>query len=201
MPNGPLISGSRILNARTGSPGTLGFIGVGPQGDHFLVSCYHVLGRLGEPPGDGEAIWHTAALASQMIALTEVDRMNPWFDIAAAPLFPGIPVAGEILSLGPIKGIAAATEGMRVVKFGAETGLTEGVISYVGDRHIEIDAVPGADVERRLSERGDSGALWVTPDGEAVAMHFRGRDGNQAFARPMPFVLWTLGLTLLTGDR
>lgn len=201
MPNGALISGSRILNARARSPGTLGCIGVGPNGDHYLVSCFHVLGRFGEPPDEGEAIWHTAALESRMIALTEVARMNPRFDIAAAPLFPGIPVAGEILSLGPIRGIAAAAEGMRVVKFGAETGLTEGVISYIGDTHIEIDAVPHAGLEPRLSERGDSGALWVTPDGEAVAMHFRGRDGNQAFARPLPLVLATLGLTLLTGDR
>lgn len=202
MPHTPLVSGSRIVNGRTGSPGTLGCIGVGAGDERFLVSCYHVLGRIRsapEPLGDGEPIWRTAELESHMIATTNLQMMNARLDVAAAPLLPGVPVTADILTLGPIRGVAAAVEGMRVRKFGAETGLTQGVISYAGETLIEIEEDPDAAEEYLLSDRGDSGALWVSPDGDVVAMHFQGRDGNRAFARPMELVLGTLGLSLWTG--
>lgn len=202
MPQAPLISGSKIVNGRTGSPGTLGFVGVGPNDERVLVSCYHVLGRTRgapDPPSDGEPIWQPGSdVTSEMIALTKLELMNARFDIAAAPLLPGVPVAPEIRTLGPIRGVADAVEGMRVLKFGAETGLTAGVISYAGETLIEIEPDPDAEEDYVLSEHGDSGALWVSPDGDVIAMHFQGRDGNRAFARPLPFVLATLGLSLLT---
>ncbi|MEX1185892.1 MAG: hypothetical protein WEA80_04825 [Gemmatimonadaceae bacterium] len=203
MPQAPLVSGSKIVNGRTGSPGTLGFVGVGPGNEHVLVSCYHVLGRTRgatEPPSDGEPIWQPGSeLTSEMIALTRLAMMNARFDVAAAPLLPGVPVAPEIRTLGPIRGVADAVEGMRVLKFGAETGLTAGVISYAGETLIEIAPDPDAAEEYVLTEHGDSGALWVSPGGEVIAMHFQGRDGNRAYARPLPFVLATLGLSLLTN--
>lgn len=202
-PHSPLISGARIMNARTGSPGTLGFIGVGPDSGQFLVSCYHVLGRLrgsSDPVSDQEAIWQSGGLASEMVALTNLERMNARFDIAAARLLPGIAVSADILTLGPIRGVAAATEGMRVLKYGAETGLTEGFVTSVSSTLIEIESDPDADEEFLLVDHGDSGALWITPEGEAVAMHFQGSDRTRAFARPVPFVLSTLGLTLLTSS-
>jgi hypothetical protein len=203
MPQAPLVSGSKIVNGRTGSPGTLGFVGVGPGNEHVLVSCYHVLGRARgapEPPSDGEPIWQPGTeIASEMIALTRLEMMNARFDVAAAPLLPGVSVLPEIRTLGPIRAAADAVEGMRVLKFGAETGLTAGVISYAGETLIEIGEDPEAEEEYVLSEHGDSGALWVSPDGDAIAMHFQGRDGNRAYARPLPFVLATLGLRLLTS--
>lgn len=203
MPQIPLVSGSKIVNGRTGSPGTAGFVGVGPNNEHVLVSCYHVLGRTRgapDPPSDGEPIWQPGSdLTSEMIAVTKLALMNARFDVAAAPLLPGVAVAPEIRAIGPIRGVAGAVEGMRVVKFGAETGLTSGVISYAGETLIEIEEDPDAEEEYLLSDSGDSGALWVSPDGDAIAMHFQGRDGNRAFARPVPFVLETLGLSLLTS--
>lgn len=202
MPPSSVISGAKIVNGRTGSPGTLGFIGIGPGDARFLVSCYHVLGRArgsSEPPGEGEPIWRPGSeLTSEMIALTNLAMMNARFDVAAAPLLPGIQASADIMSLGPIRGVAAAEEGMRVRKYGAETGLTEGLVSYAGETLIEIEGDPDVEEEYLLSDLGDSGALWVSPDGDVIAMHFQGRDGNRAFARPMPFVLSTLGLTLLT---
>lgn len=203
MPQAPLVSGSKIINGRTGSPGTLGFTGIGAGGDRFIVSCYHVLGRArgsSELPGEGEPIWLPGTEAtSEMIALTRLESMNARFDLAAAPLLPGVQVSPEIRTLGPIRGVADAVEGTRVLKFGAETGLTAGVISYAGETLIEIEEDPDAEEEYLLSDYGDSGALWVSPGGDVVAMHFQGRDGNRAFARPMPFVLATLGLRLLTN--
>lgn len=203
MPQSPLVSGSKIVNGRTGIPGTLGFIGVAPGNERVVVSCYHVLGRTRgapEPPGDDEPIWQPGSdLTSEMIALTRLELMNARFDVAAAPLLPGVPAAPEIRTLGPIRGVTDAVEGMRVLKFGAETGLTAGVISYAGETLIEIEADPDAEEEYLLCDHGDSGALWVSPGGDVVAMHFQGRDGNRAFARPLPFVLATLGLRLLTN--
>lgn len=204
MPHAPLLSGSKIVNGRTGIPGTLAFVGVAPNNEQVLVSCYHVLGRTrgaSDAPGEGEPIWQPGReLTSEMIALTRLEMMNAQFDVAAAPLLPGIPVSPEIRTLGPIRGVADAIEGMRVLKFGAETGLTAGVISYAGETLIEIEPDPDAEEEYLLCDHGDSGALWVSPSGDAIAMHFQGRDGNRAFARPLPFVLATLGLTVLTTN-
>lgn len=203
-PQTALISGARILNGRTGSPGTLGFIGVGADGGLFLVSCYHVLGRLrgsSDPIGDREPIWQPGSEStSRMIGLTNRQMMHARFDIAAAELLPGVHASADIETLGPIRGMASPREGMRVLKYGAETGLTEGFITSVSGTLVEIEAGSDAGDEYRLADHGDSGALWVAPNGAAIAMHFQGSDGSRAFARPIEFVLSTLGLSLFRED-
>lgn len=182
----------------------MGFIGAGANGDYFLVSCYHVLGRAKgsmELPQDAEQIWQSSPeFGGQVVALTKTSMMNADFDIAAASILPDVPVCANILRLGRITGVAPGAVGTRVFKFGAETGFTEGEITEVDARLVEIEALPESSEDSVLCSRGDSGALWVNAAMEAIGVHFQGRDKNTAYARPMDFVLSALGLTLLTND-
>jgi hypothetical protein len=63
---------------------------------------------------------------------------------------------------------------------------------------IKIESSPDEPDTFVLSDRGDSGAIWLDLEtGRAIGMHFSGRDNNTAFARPLAGVLGALGLRLL----
>jgi hypothetical protein len=198
----PLVSGIRISNGITGSPGTLGCIGVDADEKSWIVSCYHVLGRQRQAidvPGNDEPILQsTIALGGGVVARTRIDRMNAALDYGAALIVPDVGVTASVLDLDRIQRIADAVVGMRVVKSGAETGVTMGVVTEVTTELITIESAPDAPDDHILSDRGDSGAIWLDVEtGHAIGMHFSGRDSNTAFARPLAGVLRALRLRLL----
>jgi hypothetical protein len=201
-PHRPLVSGIRITNAVTGSPGTLGCIGLDGADNPWIVSCYHVLGRnrqSADVPNNDEAILQsTIDLGGGIVARTRTGRMNPALDYGAAIIVPAIGVSTSVLELDKLDKIALAVVGMRVVKSGAETGVTIGIVTDLTDTLITIESPPVIPDDYVLSDRGDSGAIWLDADtGRAVGLHFSGRDGNVAFARPLGSVLGDLGLRLL----
>lgn len=66
-----------------------------------------------------------------------------------------------ILGIGtPTAPIPPAT-GMRVIKSGRSTEITEGIISSVTGGKVEITLRPGYPDAYALSEPGDSGAVWL----------------------------------------
>jgi hypothetical protein len=201
-PHRPLVSGIRIVNQVTGSPGTLGCIGLDDADNPWIVSCYHVLGRNRQsvdPPNNDEAILQsTVDLGGGIVARTRTGKMNPALDYGAAIIVPAIGVSTSVLELDKLDRIALAVVGMRVVKSGAETGVTIGIVTDVSDTLITIGSPPVVPDDYVLSDRGDSGAIWLDAEsGRAVGLHFSGRDGNVAFARPLGGVLADLGLRLL----
>ena len=116
-----------------------------------------------------------------------------------------------------IRGVDAPRNGMKVVKFGAISSLTHGMVDGIGGAY-EVDYsgygdqkrwIDGARIvvdpdtqESEISLAGDSGAVWVNPiSGKAVALHFAGEDGlgptaEYALAQPLPrvFALLNVGL-------
>lgn len=115
--------------------------------------------------------------------------------------------AGEILGLPrPIFGTANPYLGMRLLKSGRSTGSNGGFIDGLyfssaidyGNGVVQIfeDQIHIAPInpETRISEPGDSGAVWVSEDtGEAVGLHFAGdllrsAFGEYALANPMSLV-------------
>jgi hypothetical protein len=203
QPYRPLVSGIRISNAITESPGTLGCIGIDDDDRPWIVSCAHVLGRNRQSTdiaGNLEAILQsTLDLGGGIVALTRTDKMNSLLDYGAALIVPDIGVSTSVLELvEPLQRTADAVVGMRVVKSGAETGVTIGIVTEVTDVLITIASPPIVPDDYVLSDRGDSGAIWLdAATGRAVGLHFSGRDGNTAFARPLGSVLGALGLRLL----
>jgi hypothetical protein len=104
---------------------------------------------------------------------------------------------GLILGIGQLAAPIAPTVGMRVIKSGAETGVTEGIIARVEGIEVTI-ASSNFPVDYRLSGPSDSGAVWIDAQTHSpVAMHYAGdpqNSGRQAFGRSLIAILVTLRL-------
>jgi len=198
----PLRSGVAIVNPSVAQWGTLGLIAADADGSRWLVSCYHVLCRPdGSPAPDGESVHQPERdKAPSPVAHVDAQRADPALDCAAAKLVDGVDAVPDILELGlPAAAIDPAV-GMRVLKSGVKTGVTEGVIDAVTGDTIEIAVPPGFPPTYELSMGGDSGALWVERESRrAVALHNIGNESGLETARATRIgaVLDALRLSLL----
>ena len=178
----PLLGGVEIYVPRVNEVGTLGFLARdGADGDQrWLVSCYHVLvGGPGSAPVLAEGVLQPAA-APLPAAFVDALRCDPVLDCAAAKIAGGVGVTCEILGVGPIGVPADALVGMRVIKSGAATGITEGVILEIQGDDVIIGIPEGFDPNYDLSRAGDSGALWLSrEDFSPVALHISEMGGPQ----------------------
>lgn len=131
------------------------------------------------------------------MARTVVARSDARLDCAAALLEAGVAAVSGILELGPLAVPVLPQAGMRVIKSGSETGVTEGLISDVTGDRVVIDQLPGHPADYDLSQMGDSGAAWIERStGAPVALHTAGNSlgREQAFGVSMPAVLARLAL-------
>lgn len=186
-----------------GAYGTLGFVGTSNGADRWLVSCYHVLCRKNEnfPVGVSEPIFHPVSqFQPAPIATVSADRASRELDCAAALVFNPSLLIGQILGIGQLMPPVAPMLGMRVLKSGAETGVTEGFIVKIAGDDVEI-APFGFGTDYELSEGGDSGALWIDASTHApVALHYRGSDRGtpeRAYGKAIQSVLNRLGLSVV----
>jgi len=192
-----------------GAYGTLGLLATADGADRWIISCYHVLcrKRADFPAATIEPVFHPfSVLRLAPVATVAGERANRELDCAAAQLLDPAAAVNEILGIGKI--IAAPAEptlGMRVLKSGAETGVTEGRIVKISANEFEIAPLGYTrnEGEYELSEGGDSGAVWVDSSTHApVGLHCRGSDrgtAERAFAKPFGDVLQALGLRLIPG--
>jgi hypothetical protein len=168
--------------------------------DRFALSCYHVLGRTDRGVFvDGEAILQSLPTkGGSAIGQVFAADADPQRDVAAARLDGTAPTLGRVLGLGPLAAPEIPAAGMRVIKSGYATGVTEGVVSsVVGDR-VEIRRRPGYPSMYELSDFGDSGALWINDlTRRPVAMHMAESPGATAIATSLIPLLSALSLTLV----
>lgn len=195
----PLVAGVSIVNGRVAEPGTLGFVAADEAGQRWIVSCYHVLCDAGLGPfQQSDAIYQPAAVAgSNLIAMTNARRADANLDCAAALVQPGIVCTSVQLGIGKTGAVAAPAQGMRVVKAGAESGITEGRIAAVFGTSVTIEIDPAFPVEYQVSAPGDSGALWVEQQSRSpVALHTGRTSARRAQASAFADVLRALGLAV-----
>jgi hypothetical protein len=193
----PLICGISLFNGRLGEPGTLGYFGRDPAGNTWLISAYHVLcNPTATPYAADEAIYQPAAvLGSYQVATTRSSRASSLLDCAAAQLDPLIACINAQFGLGPVSQPKAPALGMRVVKSGYATGVTEGLITQISGDSIRIEADPHFDNAYVLSAAGDSGSLWLEQDTRApIALHLGHASPRRADALNIQTALATLGL-------
>jgi hypothetical protein len=172
----PLRAGVEIFNPRLNEVGTLGCIGhdVGGGAERWLISCYHVLvGGANVVAINGEPIFQPSA-DPEIVASIDSTKCDPILDCAAAKLSAGIGSNAEVLGIGtpgiPMRPRIAD----RVIKSGATTGVTEGIIEQIIGDDILIAIMGSFDPDYDLSRPGDSGSLWLRSDGLApVALHMR----------------------------
>jgi hypothetical protein len=199
----PLRPGIAIINRDVDQYGTVGFFGQSNDGGVWLVSCYHVLGRVDFGAYvAGEGIFQPDyATAAEPVAELVVGRSDVGLDCAAARVLPGVVAVNELLGVGPISPAPVApVVGMRVFKYGVATELTEGVVADVQGSDITIAPVPGFPREYQLSDIGDSGALWLEQGTlRPVALHKQGAAGGteKAVGSSVGDVLALLGLKML----
>ncbi len=191
----PLRGGIRIANPVVAQPGTLGFAATGDGRDCWIVSCRHVLCGAGAR----EPIYQPIDEPEALVAFTDPVRASADLDCAAALVAEGVSAAAEILGIGPPGMPLAPAEGMRVVKSGAATGVTEGVVTEVRAGRVEIEPV-GLPEDYEISAVGDSGALWLVKKSLApVVLHQGGSSRPRCFAYGVPVldVLEALNLAML----
>jgi hypothetical protein len=187
---GKLRGGLEIMSREVLEPGTLGMI-VAHGGATYLISARHVLAK--NRPGIGDAICQPAG--TRDIAI--VERVSERLDCGAARLADGEPFAFEILHIGTLDAPRDPVEGMRVLKAGAATGVTEGKITRLNGDDVVIKPLADFPLEYQLSETGDSGAVWVERESRApVALHYSAQSGGGgvSYAIPLPTVLRELDL-------
>jgi hypothetical protein len=187
---GKLRGGLQIMNREVREPGTLGMIAAS-GGAPYLISAKHVLA--GKRPGIGDRICQPAG--TRDIAI--VERVSQTLDCAAARLSAEQPFVLEILHLGKLAAPREPVEGMRVIKAGAATGVTEGKVTRVDGMEVVIKPLADFPLEYQLSDTGDSGAVWVEMEARApVALHYSAQSGGEsvAYAIPLPAVLRELNL-------
>lgn len=145
-------------------------------------------------------------------------RLGEQFDAALARLAPGGQANDQVFDTGfKPAAVKAPALGMKLVKSGAVSGVTQAVIDGVsgsyrldytdygdgpqwmqGFRLVPDPALPAG----AISLPGDSGSLWIdSTDGQAVGLHFAGEDddsplNNYALAHPLSDIFVRLNIAL-----
>ena len=201
----PLVAGVQVANGNNdGVYGTVGAIVNTPNGDHFLLSNWHVLyGR--EDAQDYEPIYQPRKNSLSQVGETVVGIINSNVDCALANFNYTREINQSILEVAPaVFGVANAIHpGMEVVKYGVNGKAVGEIISVTKDHEfsvpwmedsykvedqLEIKQVEGEPFNMDL---GDSGSLWVTRESQpkAVALHFAGKRNKYSLANPIKHVV------------
>ncbi|MFK3973548.1 hypothetical protein ACI2KS_22785 [Pseudomonas sp. NPDC087358] len=218
--------GISVGSSNFGTTGTIGPIIIdNVTGRIGLLSCWHVIcGSVQARPGDSviqPGVAHAGTNAIRNTATLErFLSLNLGYDAAFALLNPGISYRTYPWGVNiAITGVEEPRGGMRVLKVGAITGTTFGVVdSYVAPGNFALSYSAFGDTNRRmtaykivlasdsrseeLTMEGDSGALWICRDsGKAVALNFAGEDemgrnNEYALAHSLPQLLKLLNIRL-----
>lgn len=185
------------------SAGTLGAVVKDKQtGEPFILSNNHVLAnitngydgraKIGDPilqPGSYDNGNEQDDVIGNLVRYIPIkpitDRFNSptnTVDCALARPLDKKMVENSILGIGKVKGIKEPEIGMRVVKSGRTTGITEGTIQAIDSTiSVKLDDEQDAFFSDQvmispLSEAGDSGSLILDTNQNAVGLLFAGSD-------------------------
>ncbi|MGD9702226.1 MAG: hypothetical protein AB7Q42_13630 [Acidimicrobiia bacterium] len=205
----PKVGGSRIGAEVAGGTGTLGCFCKRTDSDAtVLLSNWHVLIDPGGDIGDGvgHPKWRTSCCCA-CGKIGEVLDFDEDLDCAIAELDSGVVFAPKIRRIlrpdgtveqeGIIAGSAAPAVLDEVWKVGARTGLTRGMITDVDESEIEVHPL---DPFTRMSNKGDSGSVYVSlATGMVCALHNQG-DGTLGFGIPIDKVMLALKIEVIPTD-
>jgi hypothetical protein len=190
----PVRSGTLIFQPHNNEAGTLGAVLTSDGQDRWLLTCRHVVAR----PDNRIVITDSILqpdIANGAIATLAGALADQALDCAAARL--QVSSSDEVLGLGKPTAFKAPTVGMRVVKSGWKTGVTEGQIRQLSGNEVVIERLAGYPSDYLLGTRGDSGSVWLeTMTLAPVALHTREAavGPHLAFASAFPAVLSALNL-------
>ncbi len=206
----PLLGGISISNIRMTTSGTLGMIVKDKDsGIPLGLTNHHVIkgkrGRRRNPIVQPE--WKPN---TREFRIGNVYRWNWDLDCAVFKIktkLRAIDSENSMLNIeGKVTGIVEPLIGMEVMKSGATSGVTHGIISSISSTlvNIRISSNPNKwDKDNEISLPGDSGSVWITDsdDKKAVGLHHSGDSldtplTEYALAVNLRFVFEKLNLTI-----
>lgn len=197
----PLRGGIVVVAATRQHFGTLGMVVTLTGIDRWGLTCAHVLGPVGGPVPQADTVFQPDnSAASFRVGATVAARSDQTLDCAAFLINPGVTTSKEILGIGTPAAPIAPAAGMRVVKSGRSTEITEGVINVVTGTTIEVKLHPDFPAAYDLSDPGDSGAVWFEQSSRApIGLHRAGTTSGPSFATATDItaVLTALGFSML----
>jgi len=180
----------------------------------MVLSSWHVLA---ESWAAGEQVLLYQTVAADGKETTEVaaeytrSAIRAGLDAAVSRLKSNKLLLNQQQGIGAVTGVALPQLGMRVIKSGAATGVTSGIITgilgYSMQRYANRKQLIGPFVcitpeepNAKINAPGDSGAWWLERSSRrAVALHFAGGDvPSFGLAFSMPEVLHALEVEVVT---
>lgn len=197
----PLRGGIVVVAATRQHFGTLGMVATHNGIDRWGLTCGHVLGPVGGPVPQGDFVFQPDnTAASFRVGATVAAKSNQTLDCAAFLIDAAITTSKEILGIGTPSALITPVAGMRVIKSGRSTEITEGVINTITGAVMEIKVHPDFPAAYDLSDPGDSGAVWFEMSSRSpVGLHRAGTTTGPSFATAVNIsaVLASLGLSML----
>jgi hypothetical protein len=224
LPQSPLAPGLSVGNITTYETGTLGlFVRGGDPSRRYMLSNWHVLAG-GADATAGDEISQPGPMhlgpnpARPVAALDRYLALSEQFDAALALLSDEVRIDEALFDLDIRPTSVGDPElGMGLVKSGAVSGVTRGVIDGVeGVYQLDYSSFGygplwmqgfrvtrgGGATSATISEAGDSGAAWVDERSSTViGLHFAGEDDDSplndyALVHPIKPILERLSVVL-----
>ncbi len=184
-------------------------------GDEMILSGWHVFAS-SWMMGKDVLIYHPVSCDGnhtiEIVAEFTRNAINCGLDASVSRLKREKVILNEQRGLGAVTGVALPQLGMRVIKSGAGSGVTCGIITgilgYSLQRYANRQQLVGPFVciqpenpNQEISAPGDSGAWWLDHSTRrAVALHFAGSDNPKlGLAFSMPEVLEALDIDIVTA--
>lgn len=210
----PVLCGGMSISTLSNGTGTLGgIVRDRASGEVMILSNWHVLaGRQAAQPGQsiyqpgiipGGALTRVVARFKRELLTTNL------LDAATATLIDGSQWRNFQLGIGAVRGVGDARLGMKLTKYGATTGRTNGMVSGIEgyarmtynngtwDRLIDhVITISRWEDESVVSGGGDSGSWWLdAATNNVIALHFGGvQGGTRAQALDIQNVINQLGV-------
>lgn len=214
----PVQAGYSVGTSRTvGTAGLLTAPAKGPFRAQVLTACHVVCRALKlhatpvlQPAGPDGGLLPEDGIGKISSVLAPVRRGASVSDAALVELAPGVAFDPVYPGFGPLRGHCAVVRlGWTVYKAGRSTGLISGrilstdwsgFVDYAGGRcwfagQLLIEGIRGP-----AALPGDSGSVWVTDSGYAVALSFSATDrkGRYSIATPIHRVLEAFDARVIT---
>ena len=173
-------------------------------GSPVMLTNHHVASKIGEAVGVSSVCDCICSHCCEEGVIVD-SRLDVSVDVAIAKLSSGTRYSHEILGIGPVRGSAPPTQGMRVSKYGNKTQLTHGQIQSVVatpspgghamTAQVRIIPLPPSP---HVVQPGDSGSVVVQDATSRVVglIHSMPEGGTTAFASPIPAVLSAMNISI-----
>ena len=216
----PLQFGYSIGPSNFKPTGTAGCLVKDKLGNYYILSNNHVLSDYGKLP-IGTPILHPAmrdggSYPEDLIAI--LSKVSPilfssefegkeflnYVDCAIAKVINPALVTKKIALIGSVKGVVDPELNLNIKKVGRTSELTTGKISMLDglvkiQTHTQDDVIyHNQIITTPISQPGDSGALVLDENNNAVGLLFGGGNGT-AFVNPIKSVLTALDVSIVTS--